>query len=53
MTGDNAEQSLSSKQVLLAHVHLYDQRGGGVETSFKGDEQGLGIGKRSKKPLSS
>lgn len=36
-------------QVLLAHVRLYDQRGGGVETSFKGDKQGLGIGKRSKK----
>ncbi len=28
---------------------FYDQRGGGVETSFKGDKQGLGIGKRSKK----
>jgi len=35
--------------VLLASVSLYDQRGGGVETSFKGDKQGLGIGKRNKK----
>src|SRR5205823_309401 len=35
--------------VLRACVCLYDQRGGGVETSFKGDKQGLGIGKRSKK----
>ena len=35
--------------VLLAYVSLYDQRGGGVETSFKGDKQGLGINKRSKK----
>ncbi len=35
--------------VLLACVYLYDQRGGGVETSFKGDKQGLGIGKRRKK----
>ena len=35
--------------VLLAYVLFYDQRGGGVETSFKGDKQGLGIGKRSKK----
>ncbi len=35
--------------VLLAYVTFYDQRGGGVETSFKGDKQGLGIGKRSKK----
>jgi hypothetical protein len=35
--------------VLLAYVTFYDQRGGGVETSFKGDKQGLGIGKRGKK----
>jgi hypothetical protein len=35
--------------VLLAYVTFYDQRGGGVETSFKGDKQGLGSGKRSKK----
>ena len=28
---------------------IYDQRGGGVETSFKGDHQGLGSTKRSKK----
>jgi hypothetical protein len=30
--------------LLLAYVTFYDQRGGGVETSFKGDKQGLGIG---------
>lgn len=35
--------------VLLAYVNLYDQRGRGVETSFKGDKQGLGLTKRSKK----
>jgi hypothetical protein len=35
--------------VLLAYVIFYDQRGGGVETSFTGDKQGLGIGKRNKK----
>jgi hypothetical protein len=35
--------------VLLAYVSFYDQRGGGVETSFKGDKGGLAIGKRSKK----
>jgi hypothetical protein len=35
--------------VLLAYVTFYDQRGGGVETSFKGDKQGLGLTKRSKK----
>src|SRR5437016_6811127 len=35
--------------VLLASVTFYDQRGGGVETSFKGDKQGLGMSKRGKK----
>ena len=35
--------------VLLASVTFSDQRGGGVETSFKGDKQGLGKGLRSKK----
>ena len=35
--------------VLLAYVRFYDQRGGGIETSFKGDKQGLGLGKRNKK----
>ncbi len=30
-------------------MYWYDQRGGGVETSFKGDRQGLGSSKRSKK----
>jgi hypothetical protein len=34
---------------LLAYVYLYDQRGGGVETAFKEDKQGLGLTKRSKK----
>lgn len=35
--------------VLLAYVYVYDQRGGGVETSIKGDKQGLGVTKRNKK----
>jgi hypothetical protein len=35
--------------VLLAYVYFYDQRGGGVETSLKGDKQGLGVTKRNKK----
>jgi hypothetical protein len=37
------------KTVLLAYVYLYDQRGGGVETSIKEDKQGLGLTKRNKK----
>ncbi|MDQ2830202.1 MAG: hypothetical protein M3Y74_14305 [Chloroflexota bacterium] len=35
--------------MLLAYVSFYDQRGGGVETSFKDDKQGLGLTKRTKK----
>ena len=35
--------------VLLAYVYFYDQRGGGVEASLKGDKQGLGITKRNKR----
>jgi hypothetical protein len=34
---------------VLGDVYLYDQRGGGVETSLKGDKQGLGLTKRNKK----
>jgi hypothetical protein len=35
--------------VLTAYVTFYDQRGGGIETSLKGDKQGLGLTKRTKK----
>lgn len=35
--------------VLLAYVYFYDLRGGGVETEFKEDRQGLGINKRNKR----
>src|SRR5216683_5392794 len=35
--------------VLAASVTFYDQRGGGIETSLKGDKQGLGLTKRNKK----
>lgn len=34
---------------LLAYVHAYDARGGGIETSLKADKQGLGLSKRNKK----
>src|SRR6266852_463114 len=34
--------------VLTAYVTFYDQRGGGIETSLKGDKQGLGLTKRCK-----
>ncbi|MFK8186016.1 MAG: hypothetical protein AB8B99_21790 [Phormidesmis sp.] len=37
------------QQLWLAYVYCYDQRGGGVETSFKQDNQALGVKKRNKK----
>ncbi len=49
LTGQSLALLDDPAAVLLAYVRFYDQRGGGVETSFKGDKQGLGIGKRSKK----
>ena len=42
MPADSAAQA-------LIYVYAYDARGGGIETSFKGDKQGLGLAKRSKK----
>jgi uncharacterized protein YggT (Ycf19 family) len=44
-----AAQAADPVAVLLAYVTFYDQRGGGIETSFKGDKQGLGLTKRHKK----
>ena len=35
--------------IMRAYAHFYDQRGGGVETSFGEDKGGLGITKRNKK----
>ena len=32
-----------------AHLHFYDQRGGGIESSFGQDKSGLGLTKRNKK----
>jgi len=37
------------KAVLLAYVHFYDLRGGGVEIEIKEDKQGLATSKRNKK----
>src|SRR5216684_8521833 len=42
-------QATDPVAVLQASVTLYDQRGGGIETSLKGDKQGLGLTKRNKK----
>jgi len=49
MLGWQASRAADPAIVLLAYVTFYDQRGGGIETAFKGDKQGLGLTKRNKK----
>jgi len=49
LTGQPPSKITDDATVLLAYVYFYDQRGGGVETAFKDDKQGLGITKRNKK----
>ncbi len=49
LTGQDPALAADPQASILAYVALYDQRGGGVETSFKEDKQGLGITQRSKK----
>ncbi len=49
LLGWAASQAADPVSVLLAYVTFYDQRGGGIETAFKGDKQGLGLTKRNKK----
>ena len=46
---ETEEMPLDPAARVLVYVYAYDQRGGGVETSFKDDKQGLGLSKRSKK----
>src|SRR5438270_6824559 len=44
------ESLLADEATLMrASIHFYDQRGGGIETSFGEDKSGLGITKRNKK----
>lgn len=47
--GRPSSQAADPVAVLQAYVSFYDQRGGGIETSFKGDKQGLGLTTRNKK----
>ncbi len=42
-------QQTDAVSIMLAHVHFYDQPGGGIESSFGQDKSGLGITKRNKK----
>jgi hypothetical protein len=36
------------EQILMAALHFYDLRGGGLETQNKSDKQGLGLSRRNK-----
>ena len=38
----------SDAELLLANVHAYDQRDGGLETQNRNDKQGLGLNRRNK-----
>jgi hypothetical protein len=49
LAGATLETTTAGEAVMLAVMSLYDQRGGGIETSFKGDKGGLGLTKRNKK----
>jgi len=49
LTGASPKVAQAPHASLLAHVHFYDQRGGGVEIAIKQDKQGLGTLKRNKK----
>lgn len=49
LLGWPSSQAADPVTALLAYVTFYDQRGGGIETAFNGDKQGLGLTKRNKK----
>jgi hypothetical protein len=49
LTGGYVSDQTNPQAVLLAYVHFYDQRGGGVETAIKQAKQGLHTSKRNKK----
>jgi hypothetical protein len=49
LTGQPLDRADDPSAALLAYAYFYDQRGGGIETAFKEDKQGLGLTKRNKK----
>jgi hypothetical protein len=49
LSGQSPSQLADQEAVLWAEVSFYDERGGGIETSLKGDKQGLGLTRRNKK----
>ena len=48
-TASQSQEHGPDQAELLSLTHFYDQRGGGCETSFQGDKQGLGMTHRNKK----
>ena len=49
LTGGQVAEADDPQRVLLAYVHFYDERGGGVEIEIKEDKQGLATAHRNKK----
>jgi hypothetical protein len=43
------QRFVTDEEVLLAVLYAYDYRGGGAETQFKADKQGLFLAKRTKR----
>jgi hypothetical protein len=48
LLGQPIPACLTDEQLLLAALHFYDLRGGGLETQNKGDKHGLGLSRRNK-----
>jgi hypothetical protein len=49
LTGQDCQEESQDSQILLAYLHFYDQRGGGIEIEIKEDKQGLNTSTRNKK----
>jgi hypothetical protein len=47
LAGSDEAEPADNRAVLAAYAHFYDERGGGIETGFRHDQQGLG--RRNKK----
>lgn len=48
LLGQEVPAHPTDEQVLIAALHFYDLRGGGLETQNKSDKQGLGLSRRNK-----
>jgi hypothetical protein len=48
LLGQEVPTQLTDQQILMAALHFYDLRGGGLETQNKSDKQGLGLSRRNK-----